>query len=273
MGRILPALRRASIASVIAAATAACGACSKKEAAVSPKSRYPEVPEASLKGIARTNLDSPHPTVAQLDRKKRSQEVVKALGLPWLETLPVVEDETEVAPRTREEVVSRCLATALCAVKGETNDQKLVDGVVTTFAARSFFSPKELTFIRDPKTSERERTNFSWRYECVHVFLWALAYLPELKPPHAIAEVATEMAIIRDKGPAGFTRDAKPRPLSEILDQADLYYRLHWAVIELRLKGTHNAKANEEIIVERHRALNWLIRYMGQEWDDVTTDT
>jgi len=32
-------------------------------------------------------------------------------------------------------------------------------------------------------------------------------------------------------------------------------------------------KANEEIIVERHRALNWLIRYMNQDWDDVTTDT
>lgn len=61
--------------------------------------------------------------------------------------------------------------------------------------------------------------------------------------------------------------------MSEILDQADYYYRLHWAVIELRLNGRSSGKANEEIIDERHKALNWLIRYMGQNWDDITTDT
>jgi hypothetical protein len=32
------------------------------------------------------------------------------------------------------------------------------------------------------------------------------------------------MGIIRDKGPEGFARDAKPRALTEILDAADLYY-------------------------------------------------
>lgn len=30
---------------------------------------------------------------------------------------------------------------------------------------------------------------------------------------------------------------------------------------------------NEELGVERHRALNWLIRYMNQAWDEVATDT
>jgi hypothetical protein len=28
-----------------------------------------------------------------------------------------------------------------------------------------------------------------------------------------------------------------------------------------------------EIVVERHPALNWLLGYQGQEWDDVSTDT
>ena len=54
---------------------------------------------------------------------------------------------------------------------------------------------------------------------------------------------------------------------------ADLYYRLHWAAIELRIKGKASDQVDEGIIRERHRALNWLIRYLNQEWDDVTTDT
>ncbi|MEO7730336.1 MAG: DUF4272 domain-containing protein [Kofleriaceae bacterium] len=41
---------------------------------------------------------------------------------------------------------------------------------------------------------------------------------------------------------------------------------------ECSLQNSH-PNANEELITERHRALNWLIRYMGQSWDNVTTDT
>jgi len=32
-------------------------------------------------------------------------------------------------------------------------------------------------------------------------------------------------------------------------------------------------ECSPEEIVKRHRALNRLIRYLGQDWDDVTTDT
>lgn len=61
--------------------------------------------------------------------------------------------------------------------------------------------------------------------------------------------------------------------MDEILDAADLYYRLHWAAIELRLNGETSPHVDEGVIRERHRALNWLIRYMDAEWDNVTTDT
>lgn len=27
------------------------------------------------------------------------------------------------------------------------------------------------------------------------------------------------------------------------------------------------------VVQERHHALNWLIGYCGQDWDDITTDT
>lgn len=248
-------------------------ACSRKEPSVDKKTGYPQVREEKLKGVVRTNLDSPNPTAAQLARRKGSIVVVKEMGLPWIEHLPVIEDETQIKPRTPDEVAARCLATAFCAVKGESDDQKLIDRLVKDYSAKSFFSPAEQQFLANPKPLRQDLASFAWRYECVHVFLWALGYLPKLNPPDQIANVPAEIGIIRDKGPERFTKDVKLRPMSEILDQADLYYRLHWAAIELRLKGQRNEKANEEIIMERHRALNWLIRYMNQSWDDVSTDT
>ena len=238
------------------------------------KTRKPiSVSEEQMKGKVRTSLDSPNPTAAQLDRKKKNTEAVKKMGLPTLDTLPVVEDEAQIQPRTPKEVAERCLAVAICAVKGESSDQALIDKLVERFSAKSFFSPKENAFIRAGKPTRQQLVDFAWGYECNHVLLWALGHLEQLKPPHEICDVPGEMKMIRDAGPKAFVPEAKVRPLSEILDMADLYYRLHWAATELRLEGKKSDVANEEIIRERHRALNWLIRYMDQAWDDVTTDT
>jgi hypothetical protein len=236
------------------------------------RNRGPVVQESRLEGIVRTNLDSPRPTPVQLARKKKNTAHVLLAGLPTTDALPVVEDDSKVTPRTKEAVAQRCLAAVICAIKGESNDQKLAIKLVQRYGAGAFLSPKERAFIDDPSPSKQALANFAWRYEAVHVFLWALGYLPELNAPSQIADVPKEVAIIRDKG-SELAAGATLRPLAEILDQADLYYRLHWAAIELRLAGQKSERANEEIIDERHRALNWLIRYMGQEWDDVKTDT
>ena len=167
----------------------------------------------------------------------------------------------------------RCLATTLCAIKGETQDQALVDSLVKDYSAASFFSPAETRFIASSTPPKQDLIDFCWRYECVHVFLWALGARDSVAGANEICPVPDDMNAIKKLGPANFVANAALRPKQEILDMADLYYRLHWAVIELRLKGGKSDKADEGIIRERHRALNWLIRYMNQDWDDVATDT
>lgn len=233
------------------------------------------VDESALKGAARTNLDSPSPTQAQLDRKARSIAIIQQMGLPYIEHLPVVEDDQQIEARTAQEVAKRCIAVVLCALKGETQgrEKALVDSVVKEYGASSYLSPKEAAFLNDPSAGDQALTDFAWRYECAHVLLWALGHIDTLKPPNEICNVAHEVGLIRAAGPTNFIAEAQLRSQAEILDMADYYYRLHWAAIELRLKGQSSDAVNEEIIDERHRALNWLIRYMGQEWDDITTDT
>jgi hypothetical protein len=71
-----------------------------------------------------------------------------------------------------------------------------------------------------------------------------------------------------------FIADAKLRDFSQILDQADLIYRYHWAVVDARVKQKPAPAGLEKgVVMERHYALNWLIGYMNQAWDDVSTDT
>lgn len=240
---------------------------------MSERQKYPRADEKALQGKVRTNFDSPNPTPSQLARKAKSIAAMKELGLPFTDNLPVVEDETSINPRSPEEIAERTLALAIAAVKGEANDQQLVDSLITRYSAKELFTPGELAFITNHSPTQQQLHDFSWQYECIHVLLWSLGHIEKLQPPNQICDVPAEVSIIRDLGRQKLSATARPRSMSEILDQADYYYRLHWAVIELRLNGRSSGKANEEIIDERHKALNWLIRYMGQNWDDITTDT
>ncbi len=161
---------------------------------------------------------------------------------------------------------------AICAVKGETGDQAFADELVARFAAQDLFSPRETAFIKSSMPSKQELIDAAWGYEVVHVLLWSLGYLDKLQPPSLVCDVPSEVGIIRENG-RNLAAHAQLRSMAEIMEQADLYYHLHWSAIELRLRNTPSPSLDEGIIRERHRALNWLIRYMNQEWDDVETDT
>jgi len=58
------------------------------------------------------------------------------------------------------------------------------------------------------------------------------------------------------------------------LNEAELIYRYHWAVVDARDNGNVTpSEIDSNVVLERHYTLNWLIGYMDQQWDDVSTDT
>lgn len=208
------------------------------------------------------------------DRKQRSSERLKTEGVPMNQFLPVIEDSTQAKRRTVEEVSHRAIAVAITAVKGEGVDQATVDALVKKFGAEKYFSPAEAKFIKDANPTKQDRVNFSWRYECAWVLLWSLGYVESLPKPEGICDVPKLVSFFRDRDTAQFIKDARLRPVTEILDQADLIYRYHWAVTDARIKDQPApAKLEGGVVQERHYVLNWLIGYMKQDWDDVTTDT
>lgn len=231
------------------------------------------VPEKDLRGAVRTTFDSPNPSKSQLDRRLKNGAFIRSIGLPVLDALPVTEDDMQVKCRSTAEIVKRCIAVEICAVKGESNDSKLTQAMIRRFGADTFFSPAELAFVKSEHPSQQDLANFAWQYERVHVLLWALGFVDRLKNPNEICDVPAEAKLMRSKTVAELMAQSKPRSMKEIMDQADLYYRLHWATVELRLHGKKSKNADGEIVVERHHALNWLIRYQKQSWDDVQTDT
>jgi len=214
------------------------------------------------------------PSPEALDRKAHSIARLKSEGVPTVDHLPVIEDSKQAKIRTKEEIAHRTIAVCLTAVKGEGVDQKTVDLLVKHFGAEKFFSPKEAAFIKNPHPTQKELAKFSWRYECYWVLLWSLGYIDKLARPEQMCDVPKATGILRDLSTEQFIEHAKLRPIGEILDQADLLYRYDWAAVNARLKNqSAPAKLESGVVQEWHYVLNWLIGYMDQQWDDISTDT
>ncbi|MBS0412555.1 MAG: DUF4272 domain-containing protein [Proteobacteria bacterium] len=195
--------------------------------------------------------------------------------MPVNATLPILPIEREVTPRGAAEVAGRTLALLTVAVKSEGLEQPVVDRLVRDYGLAPDLSPEERAFIANPAPTAADRAKFNWRYEGAWALLWALSYVPSLGKPTQQCDAATAVRAMRDHHQrAGFIADARLRPMSEILDQADRIYRYDWAAVDARANGRPApAGLDEEITVERHKAFNWLIGYEGAAWDDVTTDT
>lgn len=209
-----------------------------------------------------------------IDRKLRSEGTLRAEGVPFLATLPVIETTAEALKRSKEEVALRTLCLLLVAAKGEGLDQEIVEGVLEFHELRPHLTPKELAFVFDPSPSQHDRIQFTWRHEAAWTLLWALGFVAQLGKPAHICDVEFAARTMTERTTPQFIEDAKLRPIADILDQADLIYRYNWAVRNARMKGQQlPAALDAGVTEERHYALNWLIGYNEKAWDEVTTDT
>lgn len=207
-------------------------------------------------------------------RKIRSENLLIREGVPISRTLPVIQSEQNTLLRSKEEIANRAQALLLVASKADGLDQASVERTLRSSGLEAFFSPAEKHFIHDPKPSEHDKNQFIWRFEAAWTLLWALGYVDHLEKPATICDLPKVMALLKSHPGSQLAAGAKLRSKSEMLDQADLIYRYHWAVVEARLKQQKSpAGLDPDVVIERHHTLNWLIGYMNQQWDEISTDT
>lgn len=220
-------------------------------------------------------LEAKVPSAEAMSRKAQSMRFLKEKGIPTIEHLPVIEDSLAAKVRSTKEIAERLIGCTISAVGGETGDKDLMKELVADFEADNLLTAEEKRFLASGIESQHERVQFSWRYERSWVLLWALGHIESLDYPPAICDVPRLAGFLKGKSVAELVEGANPRTKKEILDEADLIYRLHWAVTEERVNGSFELSENIErgVVQERHAALNWLIGYMGQSWDEITTDT
>lgn len=215
-------------------------------------------------------------TPDQSERRKQSEEYCKAHGIPVYANPNAlfVDAEAAVTTRTKDEVVDRALSLCYLGLKSEGLTEKELTQLNKDYAVTPKMSPNEKAYAKEKNPTNQETTNANWRYESLHVMLWALGFIDSLNYPDKMCVVADDVKHIFQQSEDEFRQKAKLRSKKEILDQADLILRLHWACVDARVKNAPMpGNLNASVVYERHYSLNWLIRYLNQNWDDVTTDT
>lgn len=225
---------------------------------------------------AKVPVENINPTTDQAERRKQSEEYCKAHGIPIYSNPNAlfVDAEDSVTIRTKDEVVDRALALCFLGLKSEGLTAEELSKFDKDYNISPKFSPNEKKYAKAKEPTQQQTIDANWRYESLHVLLWALGFVDSLTYPDKMCVVADDVKHIFSLKENEFRQKATLRSKKEILDQADLILRIHWACVDARVKNAAMpGNLNASVVLERHYALNWLINYMHQDWDDVSTDT
>jgi len=214
-------------------------------------------------------------TQEQIDRKNKSEQILFQNKIKINKNLPVIESEEEAVFRTPKEIAQRVTVlsvTNLVAFNNLTGEDAIA--YLKQYNLWEYVTPGEIEFLNNP-TDERKNYE-TWKCEGIWTLLWALGVITDLGSPNELCNLNNipqdkyPYPKISKKDPNEFINSVNStRVKSEILDANDLYYRFDWACVDARI----NKQQITGVHYERHYALNWLVGYMGQEWDDVSCDT
>lgn len=202
--------------------------------------------------------------------------------------LPMNSDDDEIMLRDKEEIVQRMLGTMFVSLYSEgmlnpdenmsvPEARKFIQEGMKKYSIKKpekILTPKELAYIHDDNPKEQTMIAYSWNYEHLYVLEWVLG-LVEWNDPTEICNVGLMVRnVLSFKSIKDICKKTTMRSKKEILDKADLVYRMDWAAVDARIHGMQGpAGIDHGVIQAQHKVFNWLIRFMDAEWDDVDTPT
>lgn len=219
--------------------------------------------------------------ISNIERRNNSNKKIKLLGIACLETLPVIEDSTQVSLKDIDTICKRAIAclisTQLAIDISENNDydssKTFFLNMLKQYGVQDNLIEKEKR-IFNGKYSKQDVIDVVWSYEAYWSLVWTLGLVENIDYPNQICDCEKAIMLVSTcKTYDDFKCKCKIRDIEEILDMLDLYYRYDWAVTEKRINpDTLIADLNPDVVVERRKGLEWLIAN-EEDWDKISLDT
>lgn len=221
-------------------------------------------------------------------RKESSEKVLAKHKVMINPNLPRIENEDEAKIKSPEEIVKRAvtafitvqIAIDICNNNGALESVEFFTPILERFGLMSELTEDEKIYFDKAKCDDIPQDaayQMQWRLEmCVPLF-WACGFWKKLDYPDEMTDTV-KLTILIDscKNFDELMSHVKMRSASEILDSADLLFRMDWACVEARIKNDTGIMGDlfPDVVVEQHKGVNWLIGAYGAEnWDTVAPHT
>jgi hypothetical protein len=206
--------------------------------------------------------------------KQRSEETARRLGYPTLDSLPLIWGKDEPLPQMRstEAVADRTLALGVVIASTFGLPLERARELVNRERLEASLAATEREYVAG---REELGTELQVRIEALWALVWALGLVPDLDFTDYcgdnLVRLLPDLKVGEPLGP--FRQRTDLRPVEEILEAADLAFRLHWAVADAALHGREPpGKVMPYVVVERRHALDWIFDPEA-DWDEMSLDT
>jgi len=202
-----------------------------------------------------------------LARKLRSEAILASHGLPVTGELACFAPASRLRPRSPAEAINRAAAVSCISHRAQLEQLGDLDLFMKEEGIFHFLTDDEKRYyFSPPEPDAPHNAPYTWRIESAHALYWALNHFVRLGYPDAPTDPKTLYHLFFVRGLAEFEAASRLRLPVEILDAADLYFRL-LAVCRQRTGEEEGAigMLAYPIVYERYVALCWLL---GKgEWD------
>ena len=214
------------------------------------------------------------------DRKMRSINILKAQGIPYIDELPVIKSSYEIKGKTIDEIAKRAIVLCICCNFASEllsnkkkryikESKKFFNKLLDNYNVKDVMTKDERLLF--DKMDKKLAVQISWQFEGFAILLWTLGLIEEVPFPNTLVEPDLATAIVSScERYREFLEKCQLRTTDEVLDLADLTYRYNWYCVESKI-NEEEPIMNPEIVMERHRALNWLLS--DEKWDKVEINT
>lgn len=227
----------------------------------------------NYKTYVRKHMPHANDTINPLEVKRESEKIILNAGGEILDWLPTIEEPAK--PRTLDEVIKRALVLNAMYQLHMKAPKYYIAQWLEENELTSELTPKEHAILYSPNELTKEEHSALY---CSVDALWALAWATNLINDLSFNQpVGDELAGLSpnlqvETDGTKYESTMQLRSIKSIYQTLDLYYRVHWWVLNATREGKPTGDAALYAVIERRRALEWLLN-SDSAWDTVDLST
>jgi hypothetical protein len=202
--------------------------------------------------------------------KEENEKHLASLRIETNLNLPPIEGQSEVKPKSSQQVASRaCAIGYVVGLIYDADREDLIEQLKQYELWEKFVTTTEKKSLEVEQISDEVKNEYSWLPESIQALSWCLGLVELDHFNYCDEDLADNFPLGND--PSSFIENAELRPIEEIQRECDLLYRLHWYTKKCYREGDVS-KLDLGVIEARRKAIDWVYG-VEENWDEIQLDT